>query len=306
MGRKRQWESSGALAISGEANSREGAAEAISGPVAERLRRGFEALGLTPYEARVLMALMRAGSATTSELARLADVPRSSTYQVLEGLSAKQLSGRLSADGPAIWASPGRDEVFERLEAAQGDRLRQYCQRASEVRELLAESLPDGPSVSMPYVQVLRGAAQASRSYDDLLDEAEKDLMMFTRPPYAVPIGRPRSPVLDMLGRGVAARVLYQAVDVASPEAEAWRQEVEVYHEAGVEARVVDHLEIKLVVVDHRVALLSMNDPAATDEAFPTSLLVRHSGFASVQAAAFEHLWAAGQPYARAARRRRG
>ncbi|MDQ6948418.1 MAG: hypothetical protein M3256_19710, partial [Actinomycetota bacterium] len=191
MGRKRQWESSGALAITGEANSHEGAAEAISGPIAERLRRGFEALGLTPYEARVLMALLRTGSATTAQLARLADVPRSSTYQVLEGLSAKQLTGRLSADGPAIWASPGSDEVFERLEAAQTERLRQYRQRATQVRELLAESLPDGPSVSMPYVHVLRGASQASRAYDDLLAEANNELMMFTRPPYAAPIGTP-------------------------------------------------------------------------------------------------------------------
>lgn len=275
-----------------------GSAEAISGMAAERIRRGFEALGLTPYEGRVLLALLRSGSATTHQLAVLADVPRSSTYQVLEGLRTKQLADQLPVEGPAIWASPGRDEVLDRLEAAQEERLRQYQSRATQLRDLLAKELPDGPSVSMPYVHILRGTAQASMTYDELLGEAKEELVMFTRPPYASPIGKAREPVLEMLERGVTTRVLYQLDEVRSPDAASWRLEMEAYHEAGVEARVVESLPIKLVVIDRSVALLAMNDPAsANGEGFPTGLLVRHPGFASVQAHAFEQLWATAKPY---------
>ncbi len=303
MGRKRQWESTGPLAAEGEANSGAGSAEAISGTAAERLRRGFEVLGLTPYEARVMLALLRTGSATTQQLAVLADVPRSSTYQILEGLRAKQLADQLPVDGPAVWASPSRDEVVDRLEAAQEERLRQYQARATQLRDLLARDVPEAPSVSMPYVHILRGSSQSSLAYDDLLGEAKRELVMFTRPPYAAEVGTPRQPILDMLSRKVETRVLYQRDEVRAPEAEAWRQEVEAYHEAGVEARVVDELPIKLVVVDRSVALLAMSDPAASDgDGFPTGLLVRHPGFASVQADAFEQLWAEGRPYAESER----
>ncbi len=57
-------------------------------PLPEALRQEFAELGLSPYERAVLLALLRLGSATTLQLAKVADVPRTSTYQVLEDLRA--------------------------------------------------------------------------------------------------------------------------------------------------------------------------------------------------------------------------
>jgi len=79
----------------------------------EAIQREFEELGLSPYQAGVLLALMRLGSANSLQLARASAVPRTSTYQVLEELGLKGLAVRIPGDGPAVWASPGREEVFQ-------------------------------------------------------------------------------------------------------------------------------------------------------------------------------------------------
>lgn len=115
-------------------------------PSLEALRRDLEELGLSTYQARVLLALLGAGSATPAQLARLADVPRTSTYQVLDQLHTQGLAERLPGDGPAVWISRGPDEVLAGLEAAQEERLRQHRNRSGRVRVMLAQVLSEAPA----------------------------------------------------------------------------------------------------------------------------------------------------------------
>ena len=276
------------------------AGEDLPGPIPEELRQEFCELGLSPYEARVLLALLRLGSANSLQLARVSGVPRTSTYQIVESLAARQLAARLPQAGPAVWAAADRDEVFERLraalEAGHAQRLRQHRTHAERARELLERALPEAPSVAMPYVHVLPGPNEVKRAYEDMIASAQHDLMMFTRPPYAWVLGRPNPSVLEMLERGVTARVLYQADKWEEPDAYAFRQEVGVYHDAGVQGRLVDNLPTKLVLVDQRAALVGMTDPVAPEAGYPIALLVEHPGFAALQAIAFEKFWEESRP----------
>ena len=264
-----------------------------SGAVPEALWREFVELGLVPYEARALVALLACGVAKAPDIAQLAGVPRTSMYQILEALSVKGLAERMPGGGPAMWAAPGRDEVLERLRAAQAERLRAHEIRIERVREMLAESLPSSPAVPLPYVHVVRRPAQVKRIYDAMLKGAQSELVMITRPPYVTRLVNPV--VLDTLTRGVRARVLYEAAHVADPDAQGW---LAAYHDAGVEARVVAELPLKLSVVDRREALVAMADPVLPDGGYPTTLHVEHAGYAALHANAFEQSWADAQPYA--------
>lgn len=267
-----------------------------SSPIPEYLLREFEQLNLSPYEARVLLALLRLGSANTAQLARHSGVPRTSTYQVLEELNTKGLAQRLSVEGPAMWCSPGRDEVFQRLDAAEEERLRQHLDRTARLRELVNRTFPEvSGAAAGPYCHVIQGASQVSSIYDRLLTEAESELLVFNRPPYSYPPDVVNPAVIAALERGVATRVLYQAEQWSDPGAAAFRKAMAVYHQAGVQARLVDELPIKLAVADRSVALLAMTDPVLPEVGFPTTLLVQHPGFACLQADAFEQRWAIGK-----------
>ena len=258
----------------------------------ESLLHEFEQLGLSPYEARVLLALVRLGPANTAQLARHSRVPRTSTYQVLEELSSKGLAQRLSVEGPAVWAAPDREELFDRLDAAQEERLRQHRARTARLRETLAKTFPDAARAPLPCAEVLQGAAHSITTYDRLLAKVEHDLLVLDAPPYAFPDGVKRG-VLDAARRGVRARVLAQAPPRGDRSAEAVATMLERYRDGGVDARVVDDVPVKIVVADRRVVLVALAalDDSGHPQQLPTTVLVEHPGFAELQAAAFERLW---------------
>ena len=264
----------------------------------ELLVSEFEDLGLSVYEARVMVALLKLGSATTAQLENIANLPRTSIYKVLQSLSVKRLAERLPVDGAAMWAPAPRDEVLDRLYDAEQDvhteQLRQLRARTEHARKLLAQALPEATPVPPPFVHLLHGAAQGKRIYEQLVSEARHELIMFTRPPYTWNFPDPNRAVLDMLLRGVRARVLYQYEEWHDPEARAFRTEMEIYHRAGVDARLAERLPIKLMVVDRRTTLVNM--AMMEDGGYPTTLHIEHEGYAEIQADAFEQRWAISTP----------
>lgn len=269
-----------------------------AGALPETVVRELEELDLTTNEARALLVLLRLGKVNSAELARHSGVPRTSTYQIMEELTAKGLAQRLSVDGPATWGSPGRDEVVRRLTALQEDRHREHMARAEQLGDMLVDLFPEAGSVAVPYVHQIHEAAKVAATYDRLLDDAEREILVFNRPPYSAGAGYVNPRVIAALTRGVSTRVLYQAEQWEEPVAAEFRRAMAVYHDAGVEGRLVDELPIKLALVDRRVALLALLDPVAAEIGFPTNLLIEHPGFASIQAEAFERLWDAGRPCA--------
>ena len=262
---------------------------------AEELAKEFEELGLSPYEARSLLTLLRLGSANSLQLARSSGVPRTSTYQILESLEEKHLVERLPVQGPAVWASPGRDEVIARLDALQEERLRQHRLREARVQQLLAKAFPDEPDAPLPPVHLINGATQVRRRFEQLWAEATTEVLAFSRPPYSSRSGEVLAPVVDAVARGVRARALYQAIQVSDPAAEGFRQEVAAYVEAGVEARIVDQLPLKLVIFDRQTTLLAIT--GRNGGAYPANLVVDDDGFASLHAEVFEATWAAGRSF---------
>lgn len=274
-----------------------------TGPLPEALCREFEELGLNPSEARVTLALLHLGTAKSTELAKVAAVPRTSIYQLIQTLQDKGLVLRVPGEGPALWATPGRDKVLDRLHtalaAAQEARLQQHNQRTARVREMLAETVPESPPVALPYVHLLTCPLEVRQCHERLLTEAEFEVLVFNRPPYSTVARTTNAAAMHCLARGVTMRVLYQAAQVEDPEASAFRASVELYQEAGVQGRVVDELPAKLLVVDRKVALLAMDDPFVVDAGFPVTLLIEHPGFTAVQVAGFENFWAGARPVPR-------
>lgn len=183
----------------------------------------------------------------------------------------------------------------------------EHRSQSAKVRQMLEASFPEAPSVALPFVHQLHGANRVRAVYDALLSGAETELLMFTRPPFAYRSGvdNINEAELDMAARGVPDPVLYQQEQIDDPDAGGFRAEMEAYHQAGVKARVVEELPVKLVVVDRRASLVGMHDRSNSEGGYPTAPLIEHAGYASVQALAFEQLWATGVDYEEAVERRR-
>lgn len=267
----------------------------------ERLAREFEELGLGPAESRVIVALLQAGPLKSSQLAKAAKVPRTGIYELVETLQEKGLVQRMPSGGPAMWTTPGRDKIIDRLHtatvAAQQERLQQHALRATMLRELLSEALPAPEPVNLPYVHIITCPAEMREDHERLLAEATHETLAFTRPPFSTePVGV-HTATIAALDRGVSMRVLYQAAQAEDPEAIAFRASADDYKSAGVQARVADVLPVKLLVVDRRVAVLALDNPHPSVDGIGITLLIEHPAFATLAAELFELYWAAGRPY---------
>ena len=259
-------------------------------------RRSLEDLGLSPYEARVLFALLRSGASNSSQLARVADVPRTSTYAVLESLAGLGLAHRQPGDGPAVWTAPHPDEVLERLAMAKQDtndqELRQYRLRVAEARRLLAETFLPAPSVTLPYVHIIRGAGQEAKAFDQLVTDAAREVLIFDCAVLAADQAASSRVVVAAVDRGLSVRVLCDAAGAGLPAA----TPVLV---AGLEARLAHSLPIAMTVVDGRAAMIGMWGPTEAerpDAVLPTTLLVENAEMAGALVLAFHHYWAQSRP----------
>jgi len=116
--------------------------------VSENLTQSLQELGLRPYEARVLVTLLRGGSAGSAQLAQLSGVPRTSIYPVMKTLIKRGLATQIPSDGSIAWTCNSWVSVVDALDAAEEDRLQRHHARTSRLRQSLATVFPSRPSTN--------------------------------------------------------------------------------------------------------------------------------------------------------------
>jgi sugar-specific transcriptional regulator TrmB len=249
-------------------------------------------LGLTGYEASAYLALTRRGGASGAELARLAGLPRQRIYDVLEGLVERGLA--TATPGRPVRYAAAPPETLGVLLDRRRSELDRLARDVDDLVEQLAPVYRAGRAANDPldFIEVLRDPRAIARRFAAVEASVEREILVFTKPPYAIEPGE-NVAGLELLQRGVEARSVYERSIYDDPaQADAVRRFVA----AGEQARVVERLPLKLVLVDGRVAMFTMEDPVATDPAL-TIAVVEHAGFAALLRLAFEQAWGAGEPF---------
>lgn len=261
------------------------------------LHHALGEFGLSGYHTRVLLALLTGGAATASQLAWTAEVPRTAVYPVLHALNAMRLVEPAGGTSK-LWSAPPRDELLERLRIAGEEQLREQAARKELARQRMFDALPEPPAAeSSGPIEIDRMGAASAGLYARCLGTASREVLVFNKGPYFEGVGDPNPAVLEMLERGVPTRALYQHVDLDGPQGNGLRRETDAYVAAGVEARVVVELPLKLALFDGAVALLPLEDEQQPLGQDAPHLHIEHAGFAAFARAAFEHHWALGEPY---------
>jgi HTH-type transcriptional regulator, sugar sensing transcriptional regulator len=266
--------------------------------LAERLTH----LGLTSYEARAYVALVRRDSFTAAQVSRMAGLPRQRIYDVLGSLVEKGLA--TARPGAVVkYAAVAPDLAIERLVADHRAQLADLERQAAETIAALSPSFEAGQSHTDPleFVEVLRDRRAINERFTELQASVRKEILVFTKPPYATP---PQENVegIEVTRTHVAKSVYELSIfdDPASTEG------VRRFIEAGEEARFVDELPLKLVIIDEAIVMIGMRDPVAGTPDL-TIMVVEHPELASVLRTAFEAVWATGltfeQAYDRQVRR---
>jgi sugar-specific transcriptional regulator TrmB len=260
-------------------------------------------LGLTTYEAKAYAALVRRDSFTAAQVARQSGLPRQRIYDVLSSLVEKGLAS--TRPGSAVKYSAINPELaIERLVAGQRLAMADLERDAAEIVAALGPEFAAGQSHSDPleYIEVLRDRGAINERFAELQAGVKSEILVFTKPPYAKP---PHENVEGIeVTRTHAARSVYELSVFDDPAAS---EGVRRFIEAGEEARFVDEVPLKLVIIDESIVMFGMVDPVAGTSEL-TIMVVEHPALASTLKMSFQAVWDRGltfeQAYDRHVRRR--
>jgi sugar-specific transcriptional regulator TrmB len=244
------------------------------------------ALGLTSYEAKTYLALVRRDSFAAADVARLAGIPRQRIYDVLASLVEKGLaSQRLGS--PVKYSAIAPDLAIERLLSIRREELSQLEREGRAMIDALAPAFSEGQKQTDPleYIEVLRDRGAINERFEELQHGIQREILVFTKPPYAA------LPQENVEGLAVArthrAKSVYEhsALDDA-----AFIEGVRRFIEAGEEARFVPELPLKLVIIDETIVMFGMEDPVAGTSEL-TIVVVEHRALANILKIAFDAVW---------------
>jgi HTH-type transcriptional regulator, sugar sensing transcriptional regulator len=257
-------------------------------------------LGLTQYEAKAYLGLIRRDSMTAAELSRLTGVPRQRIYDVLEGLVGKGLASVRPGETVRHTAVPPAVAV-DRLVAAHRQRLAAVEKRGEQVVEALRPAYHEGRAHTNPldYVEVLRDAHAIAARFDELVAGARSEVLILAKPPYASTEASPDR--VSAAGR-YTTRCVYELSAFEDP---AFIAAVERFVAAGEDVRFVEELPLKLGIIDGTIVMVGMDDPVS-GPAVLTTAVIEHPALARFLRTGFEAIWtgALGLGEARAAHAR--
>jgi sugar-specific transcriptional regulator TrmB len=246
-------------------------------------------LGMTMYEAKAYLALIRRGSSTAAEVARIAGVPRQRIYDVLASLVERGLASTRPGRVVKYVASPP-DSAIERLVGDHKRALDELERGANQMITQLAPAFKEGQGVTDPldYIEVLRDRRAINERFAELQEEIKTEILVFTKPPYATPPQEEEKGV--EVAREHKARSVYEFSIFDDAET---IEGVRHFIDAGEEARFVEELPLKLVIIDQRYVMFGMEDPVAGGSEL-TMVVVEHPSLAATLKVAFEAVWSQG------------
>ncbi len=243
-------------------------------------------LGLTTYEAKAYLALMRRDSSTAADVARLARLPRQRIYDVLATLVQKGLASQRPGH-PVKYSAVAPEFAIERLLLRRREQLGELERTSGELIETLGPAFAAGRRERDPldYIEVLRDAAAINERFAELQQGVEHEILVFTKPPYA----RPAQENVEGLEvtKKHTARSVYEYTALDDP---GFAAGVRRLIEAGEDARFVEELQLKLVIIDESIVMFGMEDPVAGSSEL-TIVVVEHPALAGVLKIAFDAVW---------------
>ena len=243
-------------------------------------------LGLTTYEARAYVGLVRRDSFTAAQVARQSGLPRQRIYDVLGSLVEKGLASSRPG-GVVKYAAIAPELAIERLVAGRRAAMAALELDASELVSQLGPAFALGQTHSDPleYIEVLRDRGAINERFAELQAGVKREILVFTKPPYATP---PQENVEGIeVTRTHIARSVYEFSIFDDP---ATTEGVRRFIEAGEEARFVEDVPLKLVIIDEATVMFGMQDPVAGPSEL-TIMVVEHPALAITLKISFQAVW---------------
>jgi ATP/maltotriose-dependent transcriptional regulator MalT len=194
----------------------------------------------------------------------------------------RRLPGR-TAGYAAIAPEVGLELLLQRRE--------EEVRRARVAASALTERFHQG-RISRPpsdLVEVITGQQDVNEQYAAIYRTARDQLRVMTRPPYHQSLEENRTITAEAHGRRLLLRAIIDPRYIEQWGFDLIREDIR----RGEQYRAIEHVPLKLVVADDRVALIPLENPP---NGIQSALLVRSSALLEALVDVFETLWQLASP----------
>lgn len=238
----------------------------------------LERLGLTSYEAKTLVGLQKLETATASEIARVADVPRSQVYGTADSLEARGLLEVQNAS-PTRYRAVPVDEAMARLT----ERFERERDRAKEYLRGVQGTLTEGRDDQRSDIWVARGEENVTRRIESLVDTADSRVLVGVGDPAHLPPSTVAA-LQSRVDAGVTVVGLTEDEEVLAR----FGQVDGIAAFTVPREETIDVETTRILVVDDRTVLISMGDEDAAGRHQETAMWSEDTMFASLFARLIE------------------
>jgi DNA-binding CsgD family transcriptional regulator len=141
-------------------------------------------------------------------------------------------------------------------------------------------------------IEVVTGKDHIARRFFHLEATAQREILVFDRPPYVLPPGHAtqRAAELELLARGVSVRCVY---DRSCLDDSGGAALLTALSRAGEQIRLAADLAVKVAIFDRSAALLPLSEESGDDRV----VIIRRSTMLTVLIAYFELVWRDATPF---------
>ena len=240
--------------------------------------------GLTPAEESVYLTLLDLPPVTVSDAREACTgVNLAELRTILEALTDKGLLTECPGQPPRRYAPIAPQQALQATLDKQEEKLRQ-TRAAVEALSDRYRAVPR-PSATDDLAEIVTGRRRTLHRWFAALGSATSQVRILCRPPFETDSPEPHPAELDVLGKGIPVRCVYDDSGLRSPAVLA-RRKAEIA--AGEQARVTGQVPLHLLLVDDSLALMPLGRDRLRSDGL---LIVRPCALLDGLAALFELAW---------------
>jgi HTH-type transcriptional regulator, sugar sensing transcriptional regulator len=253
----------------------------------------LQKLGLSKRESEVYIALLQRKEFSAPEIGKITSVSRNKSYEILQSLVKKQLCTERFKNGTKVFSSIKPDIALQNIISIYEEELNEKKEFSAQFREELMQlhSANEENSDPLDYVEVLSDLGQIRNRWIELQENAKFEILGFNKPPFAVSLEQNVTYQEKTVEKKIKERGIYEYSEVNSESSlKHFTSVVEMYLNIGEEARVINSLPMKMIIIDEKITMLALNDPVSMKPSI-TTIIINHPNYAKAQKIIFESYW---------------
>ena len=255
----------------------------------------LQELGLSKREAELYLALLTKKEFTAPELSKITSVTRTKTYEFLQNLVRKKLCSESIVNKKKVFKVVEPKIAIENLLNVYQDELISKKSLAKSISNELMNTFNSKKNIEDPleYIQIITDINQVRDMWFEIQKKAKKELLGFTKKPYAVSLEENIETESAVLSNKVTVKGIYETKGIESKEdKDNLKRMLGHYQKMGEQVRLIEELPMKLVISDERTSIFMLDDRVSLKGTLTTMVII-HPSFALALKKVFESYWAA-------------